>query len=258
MKKLMFLLFCPAIAFNSFGQSDISGPGIGHQRTPGRFCGWAPGTGSTAGPFELRNDFLNQPINFFTTTTGVPTQRMTITPTGLVGIGNTNPLSPLHVYGSGTLEPGGSGWNRAITISDGALAFTYPNGANPTFFMAYPSDSPGGNLFAGSSSQLSGGGTIDYAYQIGSSSSLGGNVQNPLNSVQFFKNVLLYPAINPGTITTGNQRFLGINTFVPQNIVHINTAATSPVPGNSGLRFEDLTSGSTLQPNPGDGVLTAA
>lgn len=35
----MLLLFCPAIAFNSFGQSDVSGPGIGHQRAAGRFVG---------------------------------------------------------------------------------------------------------------------------------------------------------------------------------------------------------------------------
>ena len=42
----------------------------------------------------------------------------------------------------------------------------------------------------------------------------------------------------------------------PQNKLEINTAALTPVPGASGLRFRDLTSGSSPITNPGTGVLS--
>ena len=83
-----------------FGQSDVSGPFLGHQRQAGRFVGWSPGFGSVAGPLQIRNDF-NEPITFHTNSA----QRMHINGNvsainqGFVGIGTnfTAPQSRLHI-----------------------------------------------------------------------------------------------------------------------------------------------------------------
>ncbi len=68
---------------------------------PTQFIGWNAGG---AGPLDIRNNFTNQPINFFAGNSGgplfTPTQRMTILgTTGFVGIGNgfTAPQSLLHL-----------------------------------------------------------------------------------------------------------------------------------------------------------------
>jgi hypothetical protein len=78
MKKNILFLCCSAITINSFSQSDVSGPFLGHQRTAGRFCGWAPGLGSVAGSFDVKNEFANQDINFFAGVATAAFQRMTI------------------------------------------------------------------------------------------------------------------------------------------------------------------------------------
>lgn len=64
MKKSILLLGFSITALCGFGQADIAGV-LGHQRTAGRFCGWAPGLGSIPGSLEIRNDF-NFPITFHT------------------------------------------------------------------------------------------------------------------------------------------------------------------------------------------------
>ncbi len=75
-------------------------------------------------------------------------------------------------------------------------------------------------------------------------------------------------AIGAGTIVMQrNQMILGNSTQMdgiglsgdpvgPQNWLEINTPATSPFPGFSGLRFRDLTCISKTIPNPGRGILS--
>lgn len=48
MKKLLLIIGCLLIVMQVFSQSDVSGPGIGHQRAAGRFVGWSP-----TAPYEL-------------------------------------------------------------------------------------------------------------------------------------------------------------------------------------------------------------
>lgn len=68
-------------------------------------------------------------------------------------------------------------------------------------------------------------------------------------------------------VTNDNHMILGDNNVNvgiglsgdptgPGNKLEINTAATSPIPGTSGLRFTDLNSTSTAGVNPGTGVLS--
>lgn len=173
-----------------------------------------------------------------------------INTSGFIGIGGiTNPTSPLHIKGRETANS--SGWQRGLTISGGNIYLTRADYNTPdtAFFMAYPSSTPNGNFFCGTVSSLDASAVRDYAYTIGTQTKIGGaNSVNPLNSIQFYKNVL----ISDG----GNQRRLGINTLNPQNTLEINTSANSAVPGNSGLRLTDLTSASYKVYNPGRGVLS--
>ncbi len=98
MKKATLLSISLALTLNTFSQSDVAGPGIGHQRIPGFYVGWTPGFLSVPGPLDIRNNFSGpgQPINFFTTNI----QRVTIlgntnlfgtANSGFVGLNNANP-----------------------------------------------------------------------------------------------------------------------------------------------------------------------
>ena len=100
MKKTILLLFCSAITINGFSQSDVSGPGVGHRRAAGRFVGWSPGLLSVAGSLDVKNEFVNEHINFFAGGSTAAFQRMTILgTTGFVGVGNnfTTPLNLVDV-----------------------------------------------------------------------------------------------------------------------------------------------------------------
>ncbi len=70
MKSILKLLCTLILIFPTnllLSQADIAGPGIGHQRLPGRYVGWSPtAPGSVPGPLDIRNDFGAQPIRFYT------------------------------------------------------------------------------------------------------------------------------------------------------------------------------------------------
>ena len=112
MKKSILLLGFSITALCGLGQADIAGV-FGHQRTAGRFCGWAPGLGSIPGSLEVRNDF-NFPITFHTNNS----QRLYIDNTvgavlGNVGIGGAfnsffRPYSLLHIAQDNYMNTAGS------------------------------------------------------------------------------------------------------------------------------------------------------
>jgi hypothetical protein len=176
---------------------------------------------------------------------------------GFIGVGTNSPASPLHIVGRERLNDV-AGWRRALTISQGSICFSGVSAADTNFFMAYQSGLPNGNFYAGTAASLNlPDSDVNYAYTIGSQTPIGGGASgNPLNSAQYFKN-LLVSQVDPDidSIVASTERRLGVNTLKPQNIVHINTLEPDPVPGNSGLRFEDLTSQSDIVTNQGDGVL---
>ncbi|NBR16120.1 MAG: hypothetical protein EBU01_16315, partial [Crocinitomicaceae bacterium] len=172
---------------------------------------------------------------------------------GFISIGNPvaspNVPSPLHVYASEPANP--QGWNRALTLSNNATLY-FDGGTNVSLFLAHPSTNPLGNFYCGSASDLTSGASVDYVYSIHSTTAPLGS---PLNSTTFFKNFFVTQA-PAASVTSLNERRFGVNTNTPQNIVEINTSNTSVIPGRSGLRLTDLTSGSLLNLNPGPGVLT--
>lgn len=182
---------------------------------------------------------------------GMPSPSYGVNTSGFIGIGTNIPASPLHIVGKEALNSIG-GWRRAITISQGSIAFVNDDNTSPAFFMAYQSIAPNGNFYAGTQVSLDQTNSdVDYAYTIGTQTPIGGvGSPNPLNSFQFYKNVVITEG--------GFERRMGINTTNPQNVLQINTDDTSPVPGNSGLRLQDLTSVSDIQPNPGSGVLSVS
>ncbi|MEW6469360.1 MAG: hypothetical protein AB1458_10560 [Bacteroidota bacterium] len=95
MKNTLLLIVFALSSVWAFGQ----GGALGNFRTATPLpLGWTGGT--TPGDLQIRNNFANQPINFFAGGAGPLFQRMTILGTnGFVGIGNgfTNPLYRLDV-----------------------------------------------------------------------------------------------------------------------------------------------------------------
>jgi hypothetical protein len=69
---------------------------------------------------------------------GLTTTNFGVNTRGFVGIGTQNPASPLHIVGNQQLNAIG-GWQRAITISQGSIAFVNSDNSGPAFFMAYQS-----------------------------------------------------------------------------------------------------------------------
>ena len=184
---------------------------------------------------------------------GSATNAYGVNTAGFITIGSIIPTtgiaSPLHIQASQQANP--QGWNRALTLSNNATLY-FDGGLNASLFLANPSTNPLGNFYCGSATDLSSTATVDYAYSIHTTTAPTGS---PLNSTTFFKNVFVSqaPASN---VNSTNERKFGVNTNTPQNVVEINTASTSAVPGNSGLRLTDLTTASNVQSNPGSGVLS--
>jgi hypothetical protein len=89
---LIGVLLSVCVSKTGFAQADNAGP-TGHQRAAGQYLGW-DATG-VAGTLDIRNDFNNQPIDFFSNgiqrmriAAGNATAPTTGTPTaGFVGIG---------------------------------------------------------------------------------------------------------------------------------------------------------------------------
>jgi hypothetical protein len=193
----------------------------------------------------IRNAFATQPIVFQTAGT---IERMRITNGGYVGIGTPYPFSPLHIMGSSIAN--NMSWKKGITLSDRACIY-FDGGTLRSLFMGHPSIL-GDNFYIGSATNLYPDSPVEYSFSIYTNTPLN---SNPLNSARFYKN-LLVSQVESINVATDNERKMGINTLDPQNVLEINTASSSAIPGNSGLRFSDLRSTSTPSAiNPGSGVL---
>jgi hypothetical protein len=173
---------------------------------------------------------------------------MRISTNGYVGINTNNPLSPLHIVAYGIANE--MNWKKGILLSDWASIY-FDGGPNRSMFMGFPSIL-NDNFYFGSATNLNYNSTVDYSFSIQTNTPLN---SNPLNSAHFYKN-LLVSEVEAFNVTTVNERRMGINTLNPQNVLEINTASTSAIPGNSGLKFSDLTRFSSAGPNPGQGVLS--
>lgn len=159
--------------------------------------------------------------------------------TGFIGIGTTNPFSPLHIVGNQTANA--QGWRRGITLSN-AAALQWDGGAGQGFFMAHPSSSPNGNWYAGRNAGPTPGAAVDYAFSVFVNDNLG--TLNPLGSTHFFKNVLV--------LQSGFERRMGVNTLNPNRITEIKSNLTTDpqlrltTNNNSWVDFQTLTTGNLL------------
>ncbi|MDD2982367.1 MAG: tail fiber domain-containing protein [Crocinitomicaceae bacterium] len=127
---------------------------------------------------------------------------------GFIGIGTNVPSAPLHIVG--TQVANAQGWRRGLTLSNNAI-LQWEVAADNGFFMGHPSNTPGGNWFAGMNSTALNNSAVDYVYTIYVNDNFGG--LNPLGTTQFFKNLLV--------IQPGFERRFGVNVLEPARVTEI-------------------------------------
>lgn len=171
---------------------------------------------------------------------------------GFIGIGTSNPAAPLHIEGKGIQNQ--QGWLRGLTLSNRA-AIMWDGGTGKGFFMAHPSSNPNGNFYAGIADNLNSNSAVNYTFSVHVNQPIG---SNPVGTMQFFKNVLVFDPLN--------ERRMGVNTSVPQRALEISDAGNSPADAQLRLTstvnaFTDIRTSPTgvcyLTPSSGRTVVAA-
>ncbi len=192
MKKELIFAVCIILGVNSLYAQSTNATNAWNNS---RFLGWDGSNNNN--PLTIRtNNITRMHINGNMTGYGVNTS-------GFIGVGMSNPGAPVHIFGA--TAQNNQGWRRGLTLSNNA-ALVFDGGAASSFFMAHPSSSPIGNWYAGAQTSLDAGAGVDYAFSVYVNNVIG--TLNPLNSTQFFKNLLVYQD-NFG-------RRMGVNTLNPQ------------------------------------------
>jgi hypothetical protein len=204
--KILFIIGFIQINYVNIHSQSSNGTNT-NQYFQNRFIGWDNSNGIN--PLTIRtNNITRMHING----TGVFTNGGNAS--GFIGIGTNQPSSPLHVIGS---QVGNAqGWRRGIILGNSSTLL-WDGGVANSFFMAHPSGVPNSNWFAGSQTNLNNNSIVDYAFTVFVNNSLGSI--NPLNTINFFKNVLVY---DQQDVT----RRLGINTLNPQQAAEVFSNGT--------------------------------
>ena len=98
MKKIILSCFIASILSNQALNAQVSN-GSNLSTINNEFLGW--NNLGISKSLDIRNNFTNQPITFFTSS-GTPTERMRLTPTGELGLGTTTPSSFMHLSTTAT------------------------------------------------------------------------------------------------------------------------------------------------------------
>ncbi len=196
-KQFLIVAFAVALQSRAYTQATNNSPA--NNFYSGGFLGWTNTNG--ANPLLIKtNNITRMHFNGSTGGYGVNTS-------GFIGIGTSTPAAPLHIFGSGSQNA--MGWQRGITLSN-AAALMFDGGGGSGFFMAHPSGTPLGNFYGGIGANLSSTASVNYAYSISVNSPIG---MNPLASVDFYKNVIVYQ-------TTFERKF-GVNVLDPARVSEI-------------------------------------
>lgn len=240
MKKTTLLSVSLALALQTFSQSDVSGPGIGHQRQPGRYVGWTPGLGSIPGDLQIRNNF-NQPINLFTNNIW----RASITTNN--GLTNTNlanyNFNVAPQTGDGIQVRAGVGSNPAASID------IFTSFSNQTFLRM-----DGTTLFQTTNNRFENISNLNGFWY--NATGNGANGSGP-GTPQYIWNIVQTESGRLGS--NGKWRY-GLNpgNLNANNRVEIVSAITDPyfgtVNGSSGIRTTNLTSANLPVANGVNGV----
>jgi hypothetical protein len=196
-KQLIFVGII--LLFHHFAQSQATnGATSNNNYFGGNYLGWDGSNG--ANPLLIKtNNITRLHINGSTAGYGVNTS-------GFMGLGISAPAAPLHIVGQG--QQNAQGWTRGLTLTNQGT-ITWDGGGGQGFFMAHPSNNPGGNFYAGRVAGLNASDIVDYTYTISVNTQLG---INPLGTVDFYKNVLVYDA--------ANERRLAVNVLNPLRAAH--------------------------------------
>lgn len=203
MNNLIYLLLL--ILLYQPNQSHAQATGNNNYQI-GHFLGYN-GTNSANPLLFKTNGITRMQMNGFVSAYGLSTA-------GFIGIGTSNPAAPLHIEGKGIQNQ--QGWLRGLTLSNRA-AIMWDGGTGKGFFMAHPSSNPNGNFYAGIADNLNSNSAVNYAFSVHVNQPIG---SNPVGTMQFFKNVLVFDPVN--------ERRMGVNTSTPQRALEISDAGASP------------------------------